>query len=108
MEVSDNDGKDCYEGVVDGEVVGVVVYKRFGRRVVIRHTVIDSDFRGRGLGAQLVKEVLDDLRARGDKLTNYCGFVADFIAEHPEYQNIVDADRPGLTASPGRQHVSPG
>jgi predicted GNAT family acetyltransferase len=98
MQISNNDSKNCYEGVIDDQVVGVVVYKRFGGRVVIRHTVIESDFRGMGLGAQLVRAVLDDLRRRGDTLTNYCGFVADFIADNPEFQSVVDADRPGLTA----------
>ena len=98
MRITDNDSKSCYEGMIDDQVVGVVVYKRFGGRVVIRHTVIEPEFRGKGLGAQLVRTVLDDLRKSGEKLTNYCGFVADFIADNPEYQSIVDADRPGLTA----------
>jgi uncharacterized protein len=98
MQIIDNASKDCYEGVINGQVVGVVVYKRIGGRVVIRHTVIEREFRGKGVGAQLVRTVLDDLRARGDKLTNYCGFVTDFIAENPEYQSIVDAARPGVTA----------
>ena len=98
MVINDNDDKKCYEGRVDDQVVGFVVYKRIGGRVVIRHTVIEPQFRGKGLGAQLVRTVLDDLRAHGDKLTNYCGFVADFIADNPEYQTIVDADRPGVTA----------
>jgi uncharacterized protein len=98
MQITNNDGRNCYEGVIDDQVVGVVVYKRIGGRVVIRHTVIEPEFRGKGLGAQLVRTVLDDLRKRGDKLTNYCGFVADFIADNPEYQSVVDADRPGMTA----------
>jgi predicted GNAT family acetyltransferase len=98
MQITNNDSNNCYEGVIDDQVVGVVVYKRIGGRVVIRHTVIEPEFRGKGLGAQLVRTVLDDLRKRGDKLTNYCGFVADFIADNPEYQSVVDADRPGLTA----------
>jgi hypothetical protein len=98
MQISNNDGKNCYEGVIEDQVVGVVVYKRIGGRVVIRHTVIEPEFRGKGLGAQLVRMVLDDLRERGDKLTNYCGFVADFIADNPEYQSLVDAERPGVTA----------
>jgi predicted GNAT family acetyltransferase len=111
MEVTDNDGTDCYEGRIDDQVVGVVVYKRIGGRVVIRHTVIEPEFRGKGLGAQLVRAVLDDLCERGDKLTNYCGFVADFIADNPEYQSIVDADRPGVTAPRhmrGQDGVTPG
>jgi len=98
MQITDNDSKDCYEGVIDDKIVGVVIYKRIGGRVVIRHTVIELEFRGKGLGAQLVRAVLDDLRKRGDKLTNYCGFVADFIADNPEYQSVVDADHPGVTA----------
>jgi predicted GNAT family acetyltransferase len=98
MRITDNDSRSCYEGVIDDRVVGVVVYKRIGGRVIIRHTVIEPEFRGRGLGAELLRTVLDDLRARGDKLTNYCGFVADFIADNPEYQSVVNADRPGVTA----------
>jgi uncharacterized protein len=111
IEVVDNDGKGCYEGRIDNRVIGVVVYKRIGARVVIRHTVIEPQFRGKGLGAQLVRAVLDDLRERGDKLTNYCGFVADFIADNPEYQSIVDADRPGMAAPRhmrGQDSVMPG
>jgi predicted GNAT family acetyltransferase len=111
MEVTDNDGTGCYEGRIDDHVVGVVVYKRIGSRVVIRHTVIEPEFRGKGLGAQLVRTVLDYLRERGDKLTNYCGFVADFIADNPEYQSIVDADRPGVTTPRqmrGQNGVAPG
>jgi predicted GNAT family acetyltransferase len=101
MQLVDNDDKDCYEGIIDGQVVGVVVYKRVGGRVVIRHTVIEPESRGRGLGGQLVRAVLNDLRERGDTVTNYCGFVADFIAANPEYQSIVDTDRPGVTPSTG-------
>jgi predicted GNAT family acetyltransferase len=98
MQIINDDGKSCYEGVINGQVIGAVVYKRIGGRVVIRHTMIEREFRGKGLGAQLVGAVLDDLRVRGDKITNYCGFVTDFIAANPEYQSIVDAARPGVTA----------
>jgi predicted GNAT family acetyltransferase len=98
MHITNSDSESCYEGIIEDRVVGVVMYKRIGGRVVIRHTVIERESRGKGLGAQLVRAVLDDLRERGDKLTNYCGFVADFIADNPEYQSIVDAEHPGVTA----------
>jgi uncharacterized protein len=98
MRITNNDSKSCYEGVIDDQVVGVVAYRRIGGRVVIRHTGIEPEFRGKGLGAQLVRAVLDDVRTRGEKITNYCGFVADFIADNPEYKTLLDADRPGVTA----------
>lgn len=98
MHIVDKERENCYEGVIDDHVVGVVMYKRIGGRVVLRHTVIERESRGRGLGAQLVRKVLDDLRERGDKLTKYCGFVAAFTADNPEYQSLVDAEHPGMSA----------
>ncbi|OBF34048.1 hypothetical protein A5724_17665 [Mycobacterium sp. ACS1612] len=84
--------------MIDGQVVGAVHYRRIGSRIVIRHAVIEPKFRGDGLGTQLVRIVLDGVRERGERITNYCGFVAAFIADNPEYQSIVDAVRPGVTA----------
>lgn len=97
LQVRDNTENDCYEGIVDGKVVGLVVYKRLGDRVVIRHTVVDREFRGAGMGTDMVRGVLDDLRRRGEKLTNYCGFVADFIETNIDYQDIVDRNHAGIT-----------
>jgi uncharacterized protein len=97
LQVRDNSENSSYEGVVDGEVVGLVVYKRLGDRVVIRHTAIAPEFRGAGLGTDLVRAVLDDLRRRGQKLTNYCGFVADFIETNIDYQDLVDRNHAGVT-----------
>jgi predicted GNAT family acetyltransferase len=98
MQVIDRESDGCYQGVIDDQVVGAVDYRRIGARIVIRHAVIEAEFRGEGLGTQLVRTVLDRVRERGEKVTNYCGFVAAFIADNPEYQSIVDADRPGVAA----------
>lgn len=97
LQIRDNTENDSYEGIVDGKVVGLVVYKRLRDRVVIRHTVIESEFRGSGLGTDMVRAVLDDVRRRGEKLTNYCGFVADFLETNIDYQDLVDRDHAGVT-----------
>jgi uncharacterized protein len=99
---------DSFEGVLDGRVVGRVIYKRLGDRVVIRHTVVDPEFRGTGVGTRLVQGVLDELLARGQTLTNYCGFVADFLDAHPDYQRVVDADHAGVTLPAGRRGPTAG
>jgi uncharacterized protein len=98
LRLRDNVDNDCYEAFRDDDkLVGVVVYKRIGDRIAIRHTVVEPQFRGSGLGTQMVRLVLDDLRELGAKLTNYCGFVADFIADNPDYQNLVNLEHPGVT-----------
>jgi hypothetical protein len=45
----------------------------------------------------MVRAVLDDLRRRGQKLTNYCGFVADFIETNIDYQDLIDRNHAGVT-----------
>ena len=44
--------------------------------------------RNQGLGHQLVQGALDDVRRKGAKVVPYCWFVAEFIAENPEYADL--------------------
>lgn len=90
LEIRDNADNECYEAVVDDKVVGLVVYTRRGERVVILHTVVEPEFRGAGLGTKMVRGVLDDVRKRGERLANYCGFVADFLADNDDYRDLID------------------
>jgi predicted GNAT family acetyltransferase len=45
--------------------------------------------RGRGLGAELVRGALDDVRTSGGRIVARCWYVAQFIDEHPEYGDLV-------------------
>jgi hypothetical protein len=62
--VRNNVAEQRYEGVVNGRVVGCVEYRKFGKRIVVRHTVVDVDQRGSGIGSGLVRGVLDGLAAQ--------------------------------------------
>ena len=55
------------------------------------HTEISPDLRGRGLGAVLVREALDDLRGSDKTVVPACWFVAEFIEQNPEYQALIAA-----------------
>ncbi len=96
VSVKDNAQSRSYDVVVDGEVAGSIVYEetRDGR-VVFTHTFIEPRFRGRGVGNVLVRGALDDVRAKGVTLTNFCDFVAHYIDAHPEYADLLDATHPG-------------
>jgi uncharacterized protein len=63
--------------------------------MVIRHTVVDPEFRGQGIASALAQFTLDDLAASGKTLTSYCGFIADCIDRNPGYAKLFDADKPG-------------
>ena len=95
----DNTEARCYDALVDDEVVGSLVYDHpgtgTGSRIVFRHTIVEPEFRGRGIGTTLAKAALDDVRAKGMTLSNYCGFVSEYIDAHPEYADLLDAEHPG-------------
>ena len=45
--------------------------------------------RKQGLGAELVRGALDDVRARGSTVLAQCWYVAEFIDQHPEYADLL-------------------
>ena len=88
-EVRNNAAASRYELFVDDELVGVADYAVAGDRVVFPHTEIARARRGKGLGAVLVKGALDDVRPTGRAVVPRCWYVAEFIDDHPEYQELV-------------------
>jgi len=90
-EVRDNPARSRYELYVDDELAGIADYRVQGDVVVMPHTHIDRDRRGNGLGAELVKGALDDIRASGRTVVPQCWYVAEFIDEHPEYRELLTA-----------------
>jgi predicted GNAT family acetyltransferase len=88
--VSDNPETGSYDASIDGTVVGMLVYRRKGGRIIFTHTIVQEAHRGKGIATGLVRNALDDVRARGLRLTNYCTFVDDFVTENPEYSDLLD------------------
>ena len=58
--VRNNTDAGSYDAVVDGQVVGMVVYERKGDRIIVRHTIVQPEHRGQGIATTLVRAALDD------------------------------------------------
>jgi len=86
--VRDNSELSRYEVLVDEEVAGIADYRVDGDVLVFPHTEIDPRMRGRGLGEQLVRGALDDVRRRGAKVRPSCSFVREFIQLNPGYADL--------------------
>ncbi|MDQ1479907.1 MAG: uncharacterized protein QOI44_768 [Actinomycetota bacterium] len=89
MTVTDNADADRYELHVGNDLAAFLQYHRNGKRLVLIHTETLAAFAGHGVGAHLVKTVLDEARDRGLRVVPRCPFVARYIKEHPEYQDLV-------------------
>ena len=93
VKVADNPDKARFEILADGELAGFVQYHLRGHEIAFTHTETDDRFRGHGLASQLVREALDDARARDLTVLPYCPFVNSWIAEHREYADLIPAGR---------------
>ena len=87
--VADNPLANRYELHVDGELAAFTNYRLEPGRIVFTHTETLDAFKGIGVATHLARAVLDAARARGLRVVARCPFVASYIAEHPEYQDLV-------------------
>lgn len=90
ISVSDDGAKSRYVATLDGDPAGIAAYERSGDTIVFTHTVVDENLEGRGIGSALIRHALDDARAQNLTVVPRCEFVAEFIDDHPEYQDLTD------------------
>jgi hypothetical protein len=87
--VRDNSATHRYELLLDGDLVGDLLYRAKDDVVTLIHTEVAPQLEGHGLGERLVAGALDDIRERGLQIVPLCPFVAAFIRRHPDYENLV-------------------
>jgi len=89
IEVADAPERGRYELSVDGEVMGFTTYLARPGLIAFLHTEVDERVQGRGLGDRLIKEALEDARARELAVLPFCPFVKAFIERHREFEALV-------------------
>jgi uncharacterized protein len=84
-----NPEQSRYEIHVDGQLAGFTRYRAMPEVVDFVHTEIDDAYEGQGLGSQLARGALDDVRASGQKVIATCPFIKGWIAKHEAYQDLL-------------------
>jgi predicted GNAT family acetyltransferase len=75
-----------------GDAVAFTEYRLRDGTIILPHTVVPTEFEGRGIGSKLAQAALGYAREQGLEVVPTCPFVAGYIAKHPEWQDIVQAD----------------
>ncbi len=89
MEVINNKKEFRFETPMpDGEFARLD-YRWLKGSLVIMHTIVPESGRGKGIGATLVKYVLEYARANNLKVIIYCSFAVKYAKEHPEYNDVL-------------------
>lgn len=89
VSVKDAPQRHRYVIEVDGEPAGFAEYHRREDVVEFHHTQVDDRFEGQGLGSQLAREALDDVRSAGLQVVPTCPFIRSWIDRHPDYRDLV-------------------
>lgn len=91
--VRDNPQGARFEIYVGAELAGFTQYQRQPAQISFIHTETGAQFAGQGLASRLVRAALQDVRERGLAVLPFCPYVRKFIATHPDFQDLVPADR---------------
>ncbi|HTA14202.1 MAG TPA: GNAT family N-acetyltransferase [Solirubrobacteraceae bacterium] len=91
--VRDNEREQRFEIELDGELAGILQYRRHPSQIALVHTEIETRFQGRGLASELIGWALDSARAQSLAVLPVCPFVQGYIQEHPDYLDLVPPNR---------------
>jgi len=74
--------------VVEGHL-SILEFVVEGDRMIITHTLVPPELRGRGIAEKLTRMALGDARMKRLKVVPACSYVAKFIQRHAEYRDLV-------------------
>jgi uncharacterized protein len=86
--VRDNTALSRFELDADG-VTAFMNYRLGGDVIRLEHTETPPQARGRGIASQLTAGVLEIVRERGLKVVPRCPFVRAYLAQHPQFSDLL-------------------
>ena len=77
-----------FEQDVDGGTA-FASYRQSPDALTIFHTEVPVAARGSGVGSRFVRDLLEEIRRLGLKVVPQCSFVRAFIANNPEFNDLL-------------------
>lgn len=84
-----NEEKHQYEFHIGNFTPRIEYSQNNSGEVYLTHTEVPRALTGKGIGTQLVRKVLEDIKEKELRLVPLCPFVATYIHRHPEWKKIV-------------------
>ena len=78
-----------YVVTIEGHEAELTFSRASQQMIIVDHTGVPDELRGRNLGQMLVRRAVEDARAQGAKIIPLCPFTASEFRKHPEYQDVV-------------------
>jgi uncharacterized protein len=88
MMVRHNSQENRFEMEVDGRL-SVADYQLRGTEMIMTHTFVPPELRGRGIAEKLVRAALEYARTERLKVVPACSYVDAFITRHREFSPLL-------------------
>ena len=88
LNINHNEQAQRFETIIDGQT-GYISYQQRGDTLVYDHTIVPQALGGKGVGSALVEHALNYARDHNKKVVPQCSFVASYIDNHADYQNLI-------------------
>jgi predicted GNAT family acetyltransferase len=92
----DDEQHGVYVAFVGDTEIGGITYSLLGNRIVLLAASVYPEFRHQGVATEMIRRILDIIQSQGRTVTIICPIVRTFIDSHPEYEDLVDANHPGV------------
>lgn len=79
-----------YSATVDGHEAEMTYSRTSPKLVIVDHTGVPDQLRGRGVGQALALHAVEQARAGGWKIMPLCPFMRAQAMRHPEWRDVVD------------------
>lgn len=97
--VVNEEQKQLYTAIVGDTALGAITYSCTANRIVLLAAAVYPQFRRQGVAAEMIRQVLDDIRTQGKTTTIICPILRTFIDKHPQYEDVVDRNHPGVMST---------
>lgn len=85
--VRHNPDEHRFETEIDGHV-SVAEYQLRGTEMIMTHTFVPPELRGRGVAEKLVRAALEYARTERLRVVPACSYVAAYIERHDEFKPL--------------------
>lgn len=86
----DRETKGFFKATEDGQEAGRMTYAWANDdRIIIDHTEVNPEFRGRSVGNLMVQAAVEFARKAGIKIVPLCPFAKSVFDKTPEYRDVL-------------------
>lgn len=84
------DRRGLFKALEDGKEAGAMTYTWAGStKFIIDHTEVNPDFKGKGVGLQLVMKAVEYARANHLKIMPLCPFAKSVFDKNPDIADVL-------------------